>query len=87
MGPSAITKKVAGLENLLGVRLINRTTHGVALTDEGPACLERSVRMLAEMDGIEQLLAVRNKAALGHLRISVPYAIGQFYLAPGLRQY
>lgn len=84
MGPSAITKKVAALEKMLGVRLLNRTTHGVALTDEGAACLERSIRLLAEMDGIEQLLAVRRKAVSGLLRVSVPYAMGQVYLAPGL---
>lgn len=84
IGPSGITKKVTSLEQLLGVRLLNRTTHGVSLTHEGTLCLERSLRMLEEMDGIEQLVALRHTAASGHLRIGVPYAMGQVYLTPRL---
>ncbi len=84
IGPSAITKRVASLEKWLGVKLLNRTTHGVALTDEGVLCLQKSIRLLEEMDGIEQLLAVRSKTASGHLRISMPYAMGHIYLSPRL---
>ena len=84
IGPSGITKKVTSLEQLLGVRLLNRTTHGVSMTHEGMLCLERSLRLLEEMDGIEQLVTLRDSAASGHLRIGVPYAMGQVYLTPRL---
>jgi DNA-binding transcriptional LysR family regulator len=87
MGPSAVTKKIAALEKSLGARLLHRTTHGVALTDEGALCLERAQRLLHEMDGIEQQLAVRRQGASGHLRVSMPSAMGQVYLLPGLSRF
>jgi DNA-binding transcriptional LysR family regulator len=86
-GPSAITKKIAALEKALGARLLHRTTHGVALTDEGALCLERAQRVLQEMDGIEQQLAMRRQGASGHLRISMPSAMGQVYLMPNLSRF
>jgi len=86
-GPSAVTKKIAALEKSLGARLLHRTTHGVALTDEGAMCLERAQRLLQEMDGIEQQLAVRRQGASGHLRVSMPSAMGQVYLLPGLSRF
>lgn len=86
-GPSAITKKIAALEKSLGVRLLNRTTHGVSLTDEGALCLERSARVLEEVDGLEQQLAVRRQGASGQLRVSLPSAMGQVYLLPALPRF
>lgn len=84
---SAITKKIAALEKSLGVRLLHRTTHGVALTDEGTMCLERARRVLEEMDGIEQQMAVRRGGVSGHIRLSMPSAMGQVYVVPALARF
>jgi DNA-binding transcriptional LysR family regulator len=84
---SAITKKIAALEKTLGVRLLHRTTHGVALTDEGAMCLERARRVLEEMEGIEQQLAVRRGGVSGHVRLSLPSAMGQVYVVPALARF
>ncbi|MFC0385172.1 LysR family transcriptional regulator [Muricoccus vinaceus] len=86
-GPSAVTKRLLALEGSLGVRLLHRTTHGVALTDEGEICLERARRVLEEMDGIEQQLAGRHERASGELRVAVPAAMGQVYLLPHLSRF
>lgn len=85
--PSAITKKVAALEKSIGVRLLNRTTHGVALTDEGAMSLERANRVLQEMEGIENQLHARRQAASGHLRVSMPSAMGHVYLLPAIGRF
>jgi LysR family transcriptional regulator, regulator for bpeEF and oprC len=86
-GASAITKKIAALEKSLGVRLFHRTTHGVALTDEGTMCLDHARRVLEELDGMEQQVAVRRGGVSGHLRLSMPAAMGQVYVVPALTRF
>lgn len=87
VGVSAVTKSVARLEKSLGVRLLNRTTHGVALTDEGAVYFERCVKLLDELAGIEQQLAQRHASPSGQLRVSLPYAMGRVYVIPLLPKF
>ncbi|MGA8758889.1 MAG: LysR family transcriptional regulator [Stellaceae bacterium] len=48
--PAAVTRAVAGLEERLQIRLFNRTTRSVALTDAGARYLESCRRLLATYD-------------------------------------
>ncbi|HLE94414.1 MAG TPA: LysR family transcriptional regulator, partial [Sulfuricaulis sp.] len=43
--PSAVSKQISRLESRLGVRLLNRTTRHISLTDEGRLFYERSARI------------------------------------------
>lgn len=69
---SAVGKSVARLEERLGVRLFHRSTRSVTLTAEGALFLERSRRILAEIEAAELELAEATAAPRGRLRVSLP---------------
>lgn len=69
---SAVGKSVARLEDRLGVRLFHRSTRSVTLTAEGMLFLERSRRILAEIEAAELELAQASSAPRGRLRVSLP---------------
>lgn len=69
---SAIGKSVARLEEKLGVRLFHRSTRSVTLTAEGTLFLERSRRILAEIEAAELELSQATALPLGRLRVSLP---------------
>ena len=69
---SAVGKSVARLEDKLGVRLFHRSTRSITLTAEGTLFLERSRRILAEIEAAEQELSQATAAPRGRLRLSLP---------------
>lgn len=79
---ASLVRSLAALELHLGVRLLNRSTRRMALTDEGEQYLAWSRRMLVEFDDMEQRLEARDGVARGVLRITAPVEFGQRYLAP-----
>jgi DNA-binding transcriptional LysR family regulator len=84
--PQAITRAIAALEARLGTRLLNRTTRSVSLTGDGARYLERSTRVLAELDALED--APRAEAPLaGLLSLTAPVLFGQLHVAPVVREF
>lgn len=73
---SAVGKRVARLEERLGVRLFHRSTRSITLTAEGTLFLERSRRVLAEIEAAELELSQTMEAPRGRLRVSLPQAGG-----------
>ncbi len=69
---SAIGKSVARLEQKLDVRLFHRSTRSITLTAEGTLFLERSRRILAEIEAAELELAQTFASPRGRLRVSLP---------------
>ncbi|QPF74642.1 LysR family transcriptional regulator [Roseateles sp. DAIF2] len=69
---SAIGKSVARLEEKLAVRLFHRSTRSITLTAEGTLFLERSRRILAEIEAAELELSRASGAPRGRLRVSLP---------------
>lgn len=69
---SAVGKSVVRLEEKLGVRLFHRSTRSVTLTAEGTLFLERSRRILAEIEAAELELSQATAAPRGRLRVSLP---------------
>ena len=69
---SAVGKSVARLEERLGVRLFHRSTRSVTLTAEGALFLERSRRILSEIEAAELELSQASAAPRGRLRVSLP---------------
>ena len=72
-----VSKYISILEKRFGVRLLNRTSHAVSLTDAGALLLERSKPMLELVDITEAELQDRAATPRGRLRISAPHGIGQ----------
>jgi DNA-binding transcriptional LysR family regulator len=80
--PPAVTRRLAQLEQRLGVRLMNRTTRRVSLTNEGEVYLEHARRILADIEEMEQLVSSSRAAPKGRLRINATFGFGRRYIAP-----
>jgi DNA-binding transcriptional LysR family regulator len=82
IAPAMIGRRLDALETRLGVKLLQRTTRKLALTDEGAAFLEDCQRILAELEEAETAVAERSAHATGHLMISAPAGFGRQHVAP-----
>src|SRR5467141_1215911 len=71
----------------LGVRLVNRTTRTMALTDEGAAFHARCVRILAEIDEAETEVTRGRDKAVGLLKITSTFAFGRRHLATLMHEF
>src|SRR5690606_21081500 len=78
---------LAALERYLAVRLLNRSTRRIALTDEGEEYLAWSRRILADFEDMEQRLEARDGVVRGLLRVTAPVEFGQRYLAPIVNEF
>jgi DNA-binding transcriptional LysR family regulator len=79
---SAVSRAVAALENRLGVRLLQRTTRRVTLSDAGRDYFKRCETLLAEFDGADAEVRDRAAALRGKLRVSAATGAGQSLIAP-----
>lgn len=79
---ATISKKVAGLENKLGVKLITRSSRDQSLTQDGVDYYEHCTAVLAEIDEAEAKLRSQVAAPKGLLRIAAPAPLGRLLLAP-----
>ncbi|ENO89727.1 LysR family transcriptional regulator [Thauera linaloolentis] len=79
---ASVVRSLAALEKHLGVRLLNRNTRRLALTDEGLEFLAWSRRMLSEFDEIEHSFDARRHSPGGLLRLTAPVEFGRRYVAP-----
>lgn len=77
--PSAVSKRVAKLEDCLGVRLLQRTTRALSLTTDGAAYYERIARVLSELEEANDFIMSRGKPR-GKLRITAPLDFGRWLL-------
>jgi LysR family transcriptional regulator, regulator for bpeEF and oprC len=85
--PSAVSKKIALLENKLGVALFNRTTRKLALTEAGREFYSRCTRGLAEIESAETFVKNFRKTPQGSLRVRVPQAFGRLKIAPFIPEF
>lgn len=76
---SAVGKRIARLEERLQVRLLQRNTRNLSLTEEGQLFVERCASALDELAYAEQLLAERHAQPSGRLKISLPSELGRLY--------
>jgi DNA-binding transcriptional LysR family regulator len=77
-----IGRRLDGLEDRLGVKLLQRTTRKIALTNEGTTFLEDCQRILADLLDAEAAVSERSARASGHLMISAPSGFGRRHVAP-----
>lgn len=85
---TVLSKRLRALEARLGVRLIERTTRSVALTEAGIAYLERARAILRAIDAADREAAVHATGEpRGHLRLALPDSFGRLWLAPWLTEF
>lgn len=80
--PSVISKHIAKLEKQMGVRLLNRSTRSLSLTEAGSAFYQHCARILDEVEQSEQAVASLQAEPQGHLRISTTSSVANSLLAP-----
>lgn len=84
---TVVSRKLSRLEERLGVRLINRTTRSLALTDEGARFYDRCVQILAEIEDAETEASSGRDTAIGMLKVTATFAFGTRWIAPLLREF
>ena len=81
LAPAVVTRLVADLEQHLGVRLLNRTTRSLALTQAGERYLERVTRILADVEDAETVANLETAEPRGVVRVLASPAIAVHQLA------
>ncbi len=87
MSPPAVTRSVAALEDRLGVKLFNRSTRLVRLTEVGVRYLEDARKVLSELESADETAAGINATPRGRLVVTAPVLFGRIYVMPGVVDY
>nr|WP_319554131.1 LysR family transcriptional regulator [uncultured Vibrio sp.] len=87
LSPPAVTRSIAQLEHSLGVRLFNRTTRHVRLTDSGMRFFIDVKRILEDLEQAEAAALGSYATPKGVLSVTAPVLFGQKYVAPILTEY
>lgn len=80
--PGMLSKQVKQLEDDLDVRLLQRTTRGVSLTDAGELYVDQVVDILQRIEDTELAVTALNSSPRGVLRVSCPPSFGTQVLTP-----
>lgn len=79
---AVVSKRLQRLEEQLGIRLVNRSTRKLGVTEEGAKYHDYCVRVLAELEEAEALITKGSRQPKGTLRVTVPAAFGRLHIAP-----
>jgi LysR family transcriptional regulator for bpeEF and oprC len=81
---SSVTNQVGQLESHFGVKLLNRSTRSMSLTDEGRRCVEQARLLLDQMGELEDSLNLSREEVSGTLRVDLPGILSRLFVAPAL---
>jgi DNA-binding transcriptional LysR family regulator len=87
LSTAMVSRRLAALESRLGVRLVNRTTRSLHLTDEGATYYESCARVLADIEQADTAVSAGRHDPQGTLRVALPSAFGNQYVAPLVPQF
>ncbi|MBU2091801.1 MAG: LysR family transcriptional regulator [Alphaproteobacteria bacterium] len=87
LSKSAVSKQVARLEDQLGVRLLNRTTRRLSLTEAGELFFARSTEVVAAAEAAEQAVTSLQDKPRGTLRLNSSMSFGQRHLGPAIPEF
>lgn len=83
----SMVRTLAALERDLGVRLLNRTTRRMSLTDEGRDYYDRARQIVAAVEDAQQSLSARRTSPRGQLRIASSVSFGRSFVAPVVAEF
>ncbi len=87
LSPASMTARINALEQHYNVRLLNRTTRKISLTEAGQRFYDGCLRVQAEVEGAEALLQNEKEVLSGQLRITATYDFGRQHVAPALSEF
>lgn len=82
ISPPAVTRAISSLEERLGARLLNRTTRRLNLTEAGLRFLERTKRLLAELEAAQREALGEDAEPTGHLSVTASVTFGRVAAGP-----
>ncbi len=83
----AVVRMLAALEENLQVRLFNRTTRRIALTEEGTMYLQRCRKILADIEESELALSQHQVEPHGAITLTAPVRLGEMHVAPAVTRF
>ena len=87
LSPATMTARLQALEERYGVKLLNRSTRHVSLTDSGELYHKACIEILDSVSETENLIQNGVKEVKGPLRIAAPKDIGKQYILPILSEF
>jgi LysR family transcriptional activator of dmlA len=85
--PSVVTKRLAGMEQRLRLKLFHRTTRRVSPTAEGEVLCQRAAHLLAEFHAVESEVRERHAEPSGDIRLAATFGFGRRWLGPALADF
>ncbi|NJN52170.1 MAG: LysR family transcriptional regulator [Gammaproteobacteria bacterium] len=85
--PATLSRRIAAMERRIGVRLFDRTTRRVALTDAGRRHFERCEHLVDEARLAQEAIRATAERPSGHLRVSMPVDLGVHFIGPLLPEF
>lgn len=82
LAPSSVSRQINDLEDSLGVRLFQRTTRKLSLTEAGQILYERATRIIADVDEATLAITQSDGTPGGILRLSVPASLSRRHIVP-----
>lgn len=82
-----VSRHIGALESHLGIRLFNRTTRHVELSEAGQLYYPRCLAVIEQLDELEADMAGIGRHPTGLLRVSVPMDFGRLFLGQAIRQF
>src|SRR5690348_10900537 len=87
LSPSLVTRSVAALEERLSIRLLQRTTRSVALTDAGARYLTRARRILSDVEEADGSARSERSVPTGRFVLTAPNVFGRMHVVPAMCGY
>ncbi|MFO1143030.1 MAG: LysR family transcriptional regulator [Amaricoccus sp.] len=84
---ATVARQVNGLEDRLGVKLVNRTTRALSLTEAGAIYCERIRSILQEIDTVKREVSSYQKNVMGLLRVHLRHSVGNQVIVPALPEF
>lgn len=85
--PPAVSTRLAKLEQRLGVRLLNRSTRRVGVTQEGELYLAEGSRILADLQALERSVSSSRAQPQGLLRLNATFGFGRAHVTPAISDF
>ncbi|CEO41933.1 Putative transcriptional regulator, LysR family protein (fragment) [Photobacterium kishitanii] len=87
LSPASITTKLKNLEAKLEVKLLNRSTRHISLTEAGELYYKASINILNDINAIENLVQNQSNGLKGSIKISAPKDVGKNYILPIINEF
>ncbi len=87
LDPSSVSRMISGLEAEIGVRLFQRTTRSMSLTEAGQAYYQRVEALIEELDHAGEIARKAGGETRGVLRLTTSVAFGTMFVVPRMRAF